>query len=708
MICKNCSTEFDGKFCPECGAPAEEIEQVAEQTAEPVAEEVAASEPMAEEVADDVVVESVTPPTTEQEDVQIPEPVAEYYEPVTVGGEVADTPKKKKKTGLIIAIIIIVLAVAAFCVASFTDLIFPKQAQFISILNNMGSGVSADFDEIESDSAEVKLSVNLNGDNDEVASVVPEEAIDLINSLGLSWKMSKKSDSRIDAIMSVFEGDKKIVDALSIISEDAMYLKGDFSDTVFMLPVESDEDSVKLNEYAEYVKKELEEVLRKNEPVKGTYKGAFDIGEDVKTLTVTLTESEINDTINKIIPEGFATFGVTETFEAPEGGYGIKEVSVSSLYSGAFAFARKSLGVSVKVKMDISDLTNDMAVYSTGAQEIEFEIIFYSDKESKAIYGVNFYAQGVTGGIVCEDNYEIKNGEQTGVVNMKLTGALDSSSTIGTVSMPSVTYSIKKNSFNYNIRMADSGDIVETKFSAVRDDKGLAMSADILLNSEKLGGYYATIAKCEPVSADFDTSKAVDITKDELTDAEQEAVMNVMTDLQTLIDSNEDSVLLALVGELLGGTQGDFEAPIEQYMWDEYGIEFYYTGFDTDNRASYVVASDEMIDVQEFGYNGDKVVEMAETAYIYVGNYSESQREQVFDALEDSFAYTDKYDGVWVVVFEEGDYAVLYMWLSNLDDPQNVKDFINLGLISAASGTTELSFSATDSALVSGGYERVE
>jgi len=60
------------------------------------------------------------------------------------------------------------------------------------------------------------------------------------------------------------------------------------------------------------------------------------------------------------------------------------------------------------------------------------------------------------------------------------------------------------------------------------------------------------------------------------------------------------------------------------------------------------------------------------------------------------------------VVFEEGDYAVLYMWLSNLDDPQNVKDFINLGLISAASGTTELSFSATDSALVSGGYERVE
>ena len=496
---------------------------------------------------------------------------------------------------------------------------------------------------------------------------------------------------------------------LTIISEDAMYLKGDFSDTVLMLPVEESEDSVKFSEYAEHVRKELEAVLKKNEPVKGTYKGAFDIVEDVKTLTVTLTESEINDTLNKIIPEGFATFGVTEAFEVPADGYGIKEVTVSSLYSGAFAFARKSLGVSVKVKVDANRLMGGTDLGLASTPEIEFEIIFYSDKESKAIYGINFYSQGVTGGILCEDNYKIKNGEQTGAIDIKLTGALDSTTTVGTVSMPSVTYSIKKNSFNYNVRIAEGGDILEAKFSAVRENKSLAMSADILLNSEELGGYYVTVAQCEPVSVELDTSKAVDFTKDELTDAEQEAVMNVLNDLQTLIDNNEDSALLAMVGGLLGGgVQGDFENPLDQYMWDECGIDFYYTEFDTDNRASYVMASDEMIDVQELGYNGDKVVEMAETAYIYTGNYSEAEKQQVIDALEASFEYTDLYDDAYVVVYEEGDYVVLFMWLSNLDDPQNVTDFINLGLITANSGTSELSFSMTDSALVSGGYERVE
>ena len=210
MICKNCSAEFEGKFCPECGTPAV---QVTEHVAESATEEVAVNEPATEEVADDVIVESVTPPTAEEEFVA-PEPVAEgyYYEPTNGDSEVIDIPKKKK-TGLIVAIIIIVLAVAVFCVAAFTDLIFPKQAQFISVLNNMGSDVSADFDEIEGDNAEIKLSVKLNGDSDEVADVIPAETIDLINSLGLSLKLSQKSDSRVDAIMSVFEGDKKLTDA---------------------------------------------------------------------------------------------------------------------------------------------------------------------------------------------------------------------------------------------------------------------------------------------------------------------------------------------------------------------------------------------------------------------------------------------------------------------------------------------------------------
>lgn len=717
MICKNCSTEFDGKFCPECGAPAEEIEQVAEQVTEPAAE-VALSvvdEPAIEEIADDAAEESVTPPATEQEDAPTAEPEAQgnYFEPETYTGCIVTQPKKKK-TGLIVAIVVIVLAIAAFCVASFTDLFFSKQAQFVSILNNMGSDVSADFDELSDKNVEMKLSAKLDGESDVLADIVPKEVADLVNSLGLSMKGSMKGEDRADVTFSLFEGDKKLADFLAFQTKDAMYLKTDFSDVVVVSPIERGENDVELDEYLEYVKRELIAVLEKNEPVKGEYNGGFDLGTEVKALTVTLNESEINDTINKIIPQSFKTFGFSEIFEKPADGYGIKEISVSSLYSGAFSFARKSLGVSVTVKVDMDNLTG-AKTGATLSEELVLEFIFYSNKENKAIYGLNLSSTGVTGGIYFEDNFEIKNGEQSGVVNMKTSGVLDATQALGTVTMPSVTYTIKKNSFDYNIRMVNGADISEVKFSAVRDSKGLNESVVWLMNSEEIGGFYLDMASCEPVSVDFDTSKAINITKDELSDDEKESFMAIVTDLQTLIDKNEDSVLLAMVGELLGGNQGnqgpdeDGWYPVETYMWDEYGIDHYATIFSTSNRAAYVAEVNGMYDVQEFGYDGDTIKQMTETLYIDVYGYTEDQQQSVLKSMEDSFAHVESIEDAYIYVELYDNYVVTTIMMDNLDNPQNLKEFISAGLISSSEkNPAMISFSQSAQMLKNGGYERVE
>lgn len=719
MVCKNCSTEFEGKFCPECGAPAQEIEQVAEQAAEiveevsePVFTEASAEEVAAELNANDVVVETLTPPSTEDADVPALEPESEEgcYVPADEAGCVVTQPKKKKK-GLIIAIIIIVVLAAAFCVTAFTDLIFSKQAQFVSVLKNMGSDVSADFDSLESDNVEMKLSAKVNGESEMLADVVPKEVADLVNSLGLSLKMSQKSDDRVDGMLSVFEGDKKLADALCIIdNNDAMYLKADFSDATVKLPMQKTEDTVMLDEYVEYVKQELVAVLEENEPVKGEYNGGFDLGAEVKTLTVTLNENEINDTINKIMPETFTTFGITETFEKPENGYGIKEITVSSLYSGAFSFARKSLGISVTVKVDIGSL-----VGSAESQELVLEFVFYSNKENKAIYGINFSSTGVTGGIYFEDNYEIKNGEQSGVVNVKTSGIFDSTQTLGTTAMPSVTYTIKKNHFDYNMRMVNGADISEVKATIVRDDKGMSESIVWLMNSEEIGGMYLNMTDCEPVNVEIDTSKAVDISKDELTDDETERLMTIVTDLQTLIQENEDSVLLAVVGEALSGNQGDESPdedgwyPVETYMWDEYGIDHYTTIFSTPNRAAFVAEVNGMYDVLEYGYEGDIIKEMTETLYIDVYGYTEAEQQSILEAMEDSLAHAMDLEDAYIYFELYDDYVITTVMMQNLDDADNVRAFINAGLITSdTADVTVLSFSRSAQGLETGGYERVE
>lgn len=702
MICKNCSSEFDGKFCPECGAPAEEIEQVAEPVVEaaqavaeePVAEEIVAEEPAAEEIDDNVVEENVTPPEAEVE--------GEYYEPARGDGDVIDVPKKKKKTGLIVAIIIIVLAVAAFCVAAFTDIFFTKEAQFVSILNNMGSDVQADFDELESDNAEMKLSAKLNGDSDVIAEVVPEEVVDLVNSLGLSARASLKSEERADVIFSLFEGDEKLTDIFGLVTKDGTYVKADFSDVVFVSPNEMEKIDFDVEAYVEFVKNELKEILKNNEPVKGEYKGNFDLGADVKTLTVTLTAEEIEATLKKLVDEAARMTGASDLGDElifGELSDGVKEVSISSLYTGAFSFARKSLGVAVKFKIDDNN---------------SLEFIFYSNKENKAIYGIDLYIEGVTGGIYFEDNFEIKNGEQSGVINVKTSGTLSNENILGTMSMPTITYTVKKNNFNCNIRLADGGDVAELKISAVRDSKGLGTSMVLDMNSEEVGGIYLDIVPCDTVNVEIDTSKAINILKDELTDDEYEQVMSVVDDLQTLIAENEDSVLLALLGEALGGSQGDEDQdddwyPIETYMWDEYGIEHYASVFSTSNRAAYVAEVNGMYDVQEFGYDGDTIKQMTETLYIDVYGYTDAQQQSVLKSMEDSFAHVADIEDAYIYCELYDDYVITTIMMENLDDPQKLKTFISAGLISSSEpNPAKISFAQSAQMLANGGYERVE
>jgi len=660
MICKNCSTEFEGVICPECGTTTEEIENIAESV----------------------------------DEVSVPE--TDCGEPTIGDSDVIDVPKKKR-TGLIVAIIIIVLVVAAFCIAAFTDLIFPKQAQFISILSNMGSDVSTDFDGFTDESLEMKLSAKLNGESENVTKLFSEEEIDFVNSLSLSGKYTQSGEDRTDLILSLFENNEKIIDILGFETKDVMYLKTDFSDIVVKKQFDGDVD---MTEYAEFVKNELKAVLEKHEPVEGVYDGEFDLGVEVKTLTVTLGESEIDETLDKIISEGYKVFSMTETYEKPEDGYGIKEIYVSSLYTGAFSFARKSLGVSVIIKEE---------------DGTENEIIFYSNKENKAIYGhflkVDYYYDGDYYGYrtktILTDNYEIKNGEQTGKITIadSVVYGKDTSDDEITYSNNIITYSISKNKFNCNYVISDEDRTAEFKISAVRDDKGFNASVALIADSVEYGAIYFDVVPCESVSVQFDTDKAVDVMEGDLTDVEEKLI----ADLKNLIKENEDSVFLGMISELFA----EEEKTDTEIFLNDLGVDHVSAPMKGTERGAFLTVQfddDVMLyNLHEVGYENNVVKEIIETNYVYLPDYTEPQKQSFNDAMIEGLKDVDDLNCAEVTGEIVGDYVVTKVHFKDIDVPENFSEVVSSGAILTESPTdTAIYFDYVATSFESVGYLRIE
>lgn len=675
MICKNCSTEFDGKFCPECGAAAEAADVAEENISCSVADGDYGAP----------VEESAQP---QPEELALPE-----EQEGEVAEETQEQPRKKRRKGPIILIIILLLLIAAFCVTAFTDLIIPKQAQFVSVLRNMGSDVETSFTGVDSDYIQTKYSITINGQKQESSGEAnaASDIIGVINSLGLVVKQSDDG-----AILSILEGSKELAALSAIVKDDNAYIGTNFSDLVFKVPgvtnTDKDYDEA-LERIEEIITDEIKSYLEKTEVVEGTYKGEFDLGMDVSTMTITLDENETTELFADVLRAICAEFApnMLADLETLIGDTTIPlEISISALYDGAFSFARNSLGVSV--------------VLDDGIDAVE--ILFFSNKKDKAIYGAACDGEW----FAITDNYTIDGNTQSGKL------ALGSNmAEFDEFKSFDLTYTISENSFKAAFSMEIEGEKAVFELSSVGESGKVTTKLDIKNGDEVLATVKAETTPCEAFEVAIDTGKAVDISgigDDEIYDVAKDFLLYV----QDMGDSNVVDVIMALIGgSSEGGSSegGSSEGgatdstALEQYMWDEYGIEFYETVFYSSKSGRFVAEESGMIDVMEYGYDGDMVNELAESLYISTEGYTASEVQSIVDSLETSFAFTDDYEDAFVYVWEEDGYVVMYMYLCNLDNPDNVEEFVKRGLIIADEGTEQISFSMSAGSLVSSGYERI-
>ncbi len=704
MICKNCSAEFEGKFCPECGTPAEP-QNVTEQIAEPVEEQIA--EPVAEQVTeavaenDDVVTETLTPPSPADEEIPVetvPEQADDdFCDCVCCGGCTEEAPveasvdvpyelpkKKKGKAGLIIAIIAVIL-IAAFCVASFTDLIFSKEAQFVSVLKNMGTE-SIEFDVIDSDYIESRTSIDVKSDN-ELLEDAPTEVLDLINSISLGVKYTENDDV-YKSVMTIFEDGKALADASIIITEDESLGKFGFSDIVFKAPspyaTSSKITEEQLEKFVTELKKEFYSVLEKNEPEKGTYSGGFDIGMKANTLTVDLNEQETTNLIKNLIDITYRELDLESMdFAKPEYD-GKARISVSALYTGAFSFARNSLGVSI--------------VIDNGEEAVE--IIFFSNKENKAIYGT--YCDGEH--ITVTDNFERKNGEQSGKLTV--------SSNIDDVDIEelmklSATYTIKRNDFETKISYVDEDYPVDIILSMKNEAGSTKLSLRADYKSKEIGTINIDFKPCEPFDVTIDSTNAIDL---ESLDEETDKLEKLLTDLEALVEENEDSELISILSSLIAPEPDDEPVSEFEMAFLDVGLEYEPDIFYTDNTAAFVFATgDGSLDLQEFGYNGDVIDEMTETYYMYVGTYTDAQQQAILDSLENTYAEASTLESAYIEIYLDGDYLVLFIQMWDLSVVQNLNAFADAGLIDlSSSSATQLSYKQSEALLLGSGYIKAE
>ncbi|MBR5774553.1 MAG: hypothetical protein IKY44_06860, partial [Clostridia bacterium] len=611
-----------------------------------------------------------------------------YYVPPT-----EQPAPTKKRTGLIVGLIIVILLAVVFCITAFTDLIFSEKVQFAAVLNSVGSNVDAGFDKIEAEYFEAKTSIKVNGDSSLIEGAIPDEVIELLESVTYVSKQGKDK-----MIVTILEGDKTIASILGVEKDDDMYIATDFSDITFLYPLGDVKDAdERLDRVLKQLREEFYALLESKELVKGEYDGAFDLGMDVKTITLTLNNEDIKalfrsfaSELNKEFKTEIADLGIEldeDTFD-----YLLDEldptltIEITVLYDGAFSFARNSLGVSI--------------VLGDGGKN-DIEAIYFSNKKNYAVYGLAHENEQMA----FVDNYTIDGDTQTGVINFK-TNIPDFDDVPGI----SLAYTIGESKVDGKLTLIDGLETIAIRGSMTSDSGKVTVVFGLDYDNEEIITVTSELAPCGDFDVNVDTSNAIDLINGDYD--ENELLDELIADIKALAEEKKnDSVILTMLIEsgVLDSDSPKGLTALEQYMLDEYDIEHIESYFLTQDSVAFVADDEDMISVLEYGYDGDVIKESNETLYVYVADYTDTEKGELMDIFYDSFSYTETMDNVEVYVGMTDDEDVVYLsiFLWNLDNPQNVKEFTQLGLIAADEGVTSLSYKLTKETLLDSGYEMV-
>lgn len=133
-----------------------------------------------------------------------------------------------------------------------------------------------------------------------------------------------------------------------------------------------------------------------------------------------------------------------------------------------------------------------------------------------------------------------------------------------------------------------------------------------------------------------------------------------------------------------------------------YGIKHNET-FSGLHTANYVTVANGYVGCRDIGYKGDRIVQMVDTEYYFVSDWSEDVKESTLEATKKSLS--EKYGDIdcITVSYDMGrDLFKIRIAFDNLDNPENVSAIASVGYVSG--GAQALSFSKTDSAVRNGGY----
>lgn len=111
---------------------------------------------------------------------------------------------------------------------------------------------------------------------------------------------------------------------------------------------------------------------------------------------------------------------------------------------------------------------------------------------------------------------------------------------------------------------------------------------------------------------------------------------------------------------------------------------------------------DGWIEKLEFGYSGDKVLEMVNTIYVPISDYTDEERQELDALMKESLAGCIGLDFCETTSDIGNTYYKLSMHFSQLDEPDHVHALAEYEIVNA--GIDEVSMQQTTDALKDGGY----
>lgn len=158
---------------------------------------------------------------------------------------------------------------------------------------------------------------------------------------------------------------------------------------------------------------------------------------------------------------------------------------------------------------------------------------------------------------------------------------------------------------------------------------------------------------------------------------------SVVSETEDSVVSKEDSSASSAVSSSApaesgeASSSGSFRSEYYQIFYDQ-GIVHFPDDFPNLDDAAFVVADDEigMVHCMEFGYSGDIVMAMTETAYFPLEGYTEEERARLIKGMRESYAEYDGYDFCTVNGWETDSYYAVRLEYSDLDKPETQQKMI--------------------------------